>query len=502
MHKHFGKIIISKLTIFLFTLIGCASFLLPEMTIESCTWDKDSVSIVFSIEPDMTSFVKAFSLTEDEHPASGIFSYSGKEVRFFPSGGIKKNYDYVLTVSSSAESAKGYSLGADYCKTFSTRTDIVRPEIISFAPANGSFVTEVPDITISFSEAVARESFETAVSVSPPFSYAKIFFAGDVSVRLVPTEKLKANTLYKITISENLEDCARNALAKEFHTSFYYRHDSDSPLCAFSIKNKNGFQTDTVSGGVYSSVPKDCVIAMDFSKEMNIDSLSSYISITPTASYSIKTNAIDKTHAELVFDSPVWGKTHTFRMRKGVQAVSGNKTESDTHFDICFDAERDKPVEFVKGFLQTGTWSTGSLSDGVHYKTINGESDFSALLFDPVFFPVSSDTACTLYLVFSVSRESAGIDMFSMFDALSIAATNGCCSAVIKTFAVLSADDVSQFPVNELTAPLTDDMSIVKAGLEITNGSKPGIVTITLGDGIRDSIGNTMRAKRIFTFTK
>ncbi|UTD03626.1 Ig-like domain-containing protein [Treponema socranskii subsp. buccale] len=501
MHKSFGKIRIAELIIFSAMLTGCASLLLPEMRVESCTWDKESVSIVFSLEPDMTSIVKAFSLTEDEQPSSGIFSRSGKEVRFFPVGGIKTNYDYVLTVSSSAESEKGYSLGADYCRTFSTRTDSVRPEIISFAPSNGSFVADVPDITISFSEPVARESFEAAVSVSPPFSYAKIFFDGDRSVRLVPTEKPKANTLYKITVSESLEDCARNALAKEFHTSFYYRHDSDLPLCTFSLKNKKGFQTEVLSGGVYSSVPKDCIIGMDFSKEMNIDSLSSYVSIIPTASYSIKTNALDKTHAELVFDAPAWGKTYTFRMRKGVQAVSGNKTESDTNFDICFNAEGDKPVEFVKGFLQTGVWSAGNLSEGVHYKTINGESNFSALLFDPVFFPVSSDTACTLYLVFSVSRESAGIDMLSMFDSLSIAATNGCCSAVIKTFAVLSPDDCAQFPVNELIA-LTDGMSIVKAGLEIRNGSKAGIVTITLGDGIKDSLGNTMRAKRVFTFTK
>ena len=135
MHKSFGKIRIAELIIFSAMLTGCASLLLPEMRVESCTWDKESVSIVFSLEPDMTSIVKAFSLTEDEQPSSGIFSRSGKEVRFFPVGGIKTNYDYVLTVSSSAESEKGYSLGADYCRTFSTRTDSVRPEIISFSPS-------------------------------------------------------------------------------------------------------------------------------------------------------------------------------------------------------------------------------------------------------------------------------------------------------------------------------------------------------------------------------
>ena len=524
MHNYFGKIktaiadsisslikfeifhpfrapIFDLLLIFCVLYAGCASELLPEMSVDSCTWDGDGVSIVFSLEPDMVSVEKAFTLTEDDHPVSGIFSCSGRQVHFFPTGGIKENYDYVVTVSSSAESKNGYSLAGDYCKTFSTRDDKVRPEIVSVIPQNGSAVDDVSGITIRFSEPVTRESFEAAVSVSPHFSYARVFSDGDRTVRLVPMENLKANTLYKITLSESLEDYARNALAKEYLSSFYYRYDSQAPECTFIIKNNKGFEIAAESGGSYDAVPKNCVVDIDFSKEMNIDALSSYISVVPSASYSVKTNGLDKTHASVVFDAPAWKKTYTFRLRKGVQAVSGNGTERDTLFDIRFDAEGDKPVEFVKGFLQTGEWSEGNLSDGVNYKTIAAETNFSALPFDPIFFPPASDTAAALYLVFAVSREAAGIDIFSLFDALSFSATNGCCSVVIKTIFSVSDESAAAFPLNELIVP-AEGMCIVRAGLEITNNSNPGIVTMTVTDGVKDLLGNAMRAKSVFTFTK
>ena len=314
-------------------------------------------------------------------------------------------------------------------------------------------------------------------------------------------ESLKANTLYKITLSESLEDYARNALVKEYLSSFYYRYDTETPECTFIIKNKNGFQTAAENGKSYQAVPKDCAVDIDFSKEMNIDTLSSYISVVPTVSYSVKTNAFDKTHASVVFDAPAWGKTYTFRMRKGVQSAAGNGTERDTGFDIRFDAESDRPVEFVKGFLQTGEWSAGNLSDGVNYKTIAAETNFSTLLFDPMFFPPSSDTAAALYLVFAVSREAAGLDIFSLFDSLAFSATNGCCSIVIKTLFAVPPESSTAFPLNELII-LEDGMCIVRAGFEITNNSNPGIVTMTVGDGVKDSIGNAIRSKNVFTFTK
>lgn len=501
MYNRFGKVKAAVLIIFCLLYAGCASELLPEMSVDSCTWDDDGVSIVFSLEPDMMSVEKAFTLTEDDHPASGIFLCAGKQVRFFPTGGIKINYDYVVTVTSSAESKNGYSLAGDYCKTFSTRNDKVRPEIISVVPQNASAVDEAPAITIRFSEPVTRESFEAAVSVSPPFSYAHVFSDGDRIVRIVPMESLKANTLYKITLSESLEDYARNALAKEYLSSFYYRYDTETPECTFIIKNKNGFQTAAENGKSCQAVPKDCAVDIDFSKEMNIDTLSSYISVVPSVSYSVKTNALDKTHASVVFDAPAWGKTYTFRLRKGVQSVAGNGTERDTVFDIRFDAERDRPVEFVKGFLQTGEWSAGNLSDGVNYKTIAAETNFSTLLFDPVFFPPSSDTAAALYLVFAVSREAAGLDIFSLFDSLAFSATNGCCSIVIKTLFAVPPESSAAFPLNELII-LEEGMCIVRAGLEITNNSNPGIVTMTVGDGVKDSLGNAIRSKNVFTFTK
>ena len=151
--------------------------------------------------------------------------------------------------------------------------------------------------------------------------------------------------------------------------------------------------------------------------------------------------------------------------------------------------------------MQTGEWSEGNLSDGVNYKTIAAETNFSALLFDSVFFPPSSDTAAALYLAFAVSREAADLDVFSLFDALSFSATNGCCSIVIKTLFTVPPESSAAFPVNELIV-LEEGMCIVRAGLEITNNSNPGIVTMTVGDGVKDSLGNAIRSKNVFTFTK
>ena len=66
MYNRFGKVKAAALIIFCLLYAGCASELFPEMSVDSCTWDDDGVSIVFSLEPDMMSVEKAFTLTEDD----------------------------------------------------------------------------------------------------------------------------------------------------------------------------------------------------------------------------------------------------------------------------------------------------------------------------------------------------------------------------------------------------------------------------------------------------
>ena len=53
-------------------------------------------------------------------------------------------------------------------------------------------------------EAGNADELVSAQVISLPFSYAHVFLDGDRIVRIVPMESLKANTLYKITLSESL----------------------------------------------------------------------------------------------------------------------------------------------------------------------------------------------------------------------------------------------------------------------------------------------------------
>lgn len=486
-------------------ILSCGERLMPELEVEDFNWDSEKISIKFSEEPSPVSIHAAFSLTEDGSATTGTFEFKDETIYYYPDNLIRKNYDYTLIISTKAEDTKGRSLTENFIRKFSTREENTPPYIKETSPSTETKLSEQPkEISIEFSEPVTRESFISALSVTPSFDYAISYSDNDSLFKLLPLENLKVNSNYTITVSTSLEDYHRNKLLEEYSFIFTCQEKWTSPAYNIEIIQKDGENKEISNKGFYDSLEKTSILHISFSDEMQLSDAASLFSVSPKCNYSLKTDKLENKYIEISFPAPDWGAEYTILFQGGLKDIYGNKIENDTVFTLCFDNEKDRPVEFVSGYMQTGDW-TSKIIDDLNFKKISGENNFTPIIFSE-YYPAGKTIESMLYLIFSTSKKSEGLLLESLLASISFSNTNSSCTITPKKIQLLTENDYMSFPaenfINDCKNEISGEKSIVAINLEITNTSKSGIITLTLEKKIKDTLGNTMMNDCVFTLNK
>ena len=503
MYKYSACVILFNIILVLFS--GCGEMLLPEMYVNSYTYDKEKFSIQFSDVVDKTSLIRAVSLSEDGQTIACTYEFEGNIARIFPENGIRDNYDYILIISTLAENKRGCSLNKNFVYSISRRKESEKPEIVSVTPGNDSKVqTELNEIVIDFNEGINRESFERSFSIEPSVKYVVDFIDDNKTVIVYPVEALTVNQEYKIRISKNLEDLCRNTLADDYSSMFYYKFDNAKPDLEVTAETN-----DEVL--ILSEVQENKNLCLDtefylrFSKEMKLSNAASFITIIPPLSYSIIKDDYESKFLNLKCSGVEWGKTYSLLINEGFTDTSGNKVNNKRSYRLTFDNEKNRPVTFLEGYFQIDEFIE-NVPEISKFKIINEATNYGNLVFKPVVYPVSEEKNCCVYLVFGCSKESDGIDLFSILDAVQINATNSCCSFDIRTMHVLSDEEIEEEGLrnifSEKLCTTQEKISVVKVLLQLQNSSNEGTVNLILESKIRDTLGNSMLKDKKFIFNK
>jgi hypothetical protein len=135
-----------------------------------------------------------------------------------PSAMLQGSTTYTITISTDARSIEGVALSSLYTFSFTTK-DNTPPTVVSTIPVNGSADVDVnSQILITFSEAMANNTTEDAISVSSG-SINKMGWANN-NKTIILTIDLEPGTTYTVKISTGAKDLAGNTMLKEYVFSF------------------------------------------------------------------------------------------------------------------------------------------------------------------------------------------------------------------------------------------------------------------------------------------
>jgi hypothetical protein len=203
------------------------------------------VTLEFSEGIDVTTFMRAFSLSPD---AAGVLSWSQDRTRceFTPAAPYEWQTEYVVRLADALADADGNRLAEKWESRFFVGSDRVAPrlqEVRSVQGGTPGSPTLAPDdpaapglevtggwecawgFRLTFNEQVSRTSVEQSLLLEPGFGFA-IEPAADAAVSFVlePTERLAWDTVYTLAVRAGVEDMSGNTTTDA--VVFHFRTDA------------------------------------------------------------------------------------------------------------------------------------------------------------------------------------------------------------------------------------------------------------------------------------
>lgn len=480
------KIIISGL---LFMMESCTGFLLPAFEINEYDHDDEYLNFIFSDVVNADSFIRNFSIKEDGADVDGTFNIDGNNVKFYPLEGIKYNYEYEIIIDENVEANDGRSLKNKFYWSFNNRKETIRPWIVSGqsvgtkSEAEGLFNYE-----INFSEPIDEDSVIDSISIKPSIDYTVEFSEDGTTCRIYSLKTLDMSKDYILCINENVMDLCRNSMKEKFIDVVSMKKCDEEPIVTFFC---NGNLIDQNS--LNENLQKECDVELLFDRKVDMDVISSYVSVVPkNVSYKVDPDYVKKDRLSVSFNVN-YGTECLLVLEKGVKDLYGNTIKEDKEIKLCFNNEKNRTVEFISAYIQTG--------DGVFQK-LDMDNIFTCLNFDPTYYPADGTVnQCVLLLFFMTSEYSEGVDLYSAMKSIYFNTSNSCCTVTPKKVDSMSQSILEDFGYGEID-PSGGKYSGIRYVLNMNNQSRNGLFEIIIGKDLKDSLGNTIDGKISLAYNK
>lgn len=476
--------------IFSLLICSCGTFVFPPLEISTTELGKDFVCVTFSRQPDRGSIETAFSFLEDNIEMKGVFSFKNEKVFYYLEKEISDGHEYILSISNVAEDVNGYSLQKDYVEKFIKKEDFESPEILSITPENEVKQEDTLEkITIKFSESIDCESFKEAFLLTPSTDYFLKWNEDNTIVDIQFNNAIIPNKDYVIKISTALKDLNNNFLKNDYKSVFHYQIDLVNPdFLLYSIYEDDESEMNMSS---INSLFMDSELQIRFSKQIVGTSIASYLEVNPPLNFEVNFDSHTRDVVNLKFtEKPIWGEKYYIKISEGISDLSSRKTSESKLYEFIFDKEKNRPVTFLKGFIQNEKDSFEEISDSKRYGLIT----FDVSYFDTTIDDVKGE----LYLGFRISKEADSLDYISLLKNVSLSSTNNCISFLMKKMKILTQEEVLQSPIKDkkFTEEESEDwnIKIIKVDLAVENSNvNPfGLITLSLDSGVCDNLKNTM----------
>ena len=207
----------------------------------------------------LTINAQSFILRQGNQVIPGLVTYKGLTATFTPVNVLNPNLTYTATITTLAKNIPGVPLNANYVWTFKTTT-IPAPTVISTDPTSNAinvslnkvisanFSTLMDPTTINTSSFLVRQGSNT---IAGTVSYI------GTTASFVPTNPLKSNTLYTVTITSAVKSIMGVSMAANYVWSF----------TTVTVLPPTVISTDPINNAINVSLNK--IISASFSVPMD-----------------------------------------------------------------------------------------------------------------------------------------------------------------------------------------------------------------------------------------
>ncbi|MDR2110351.1 MAG: Ig-like domain-containing protein [Spirochaetaceae bacterium] len=452
----------------------------------------ETVSLLFTRDPDRTSVEEAFSLTEDGKALKGVFSWEGRRLVFRPAAPLEKNRDYRVVVAAEAHDDRGVSMDQKFEAPFSTRPAGDRPRILSISPPEGGRMNDLRGrVSIEFSQAVHIDSCFNAVSFYP--SVGGSWTLEDQGRRAVftPSEPWIVGTRYRISVSSGFLSVTGLALGQDYVSRFTPGDDDVPPVLIAA------YALDAGGNRVFPLVPEEsgaapenplwegtCRVILDFSEPVDTVSLRSRFLPEPSLGLTMETPA--GYAPSVIFrlnEKPAYQSRFLFKLNPGVRDEAGNESSGAVIFRIYVGGSSSKPPSLIGirlplvpgGAVEAAQKAVDfSLGDAFSGLPITAGTDQ---------YPYDGSGVSTWIELYFDTAPGAELNPFSLMDLFRVDAANGAISFSPQKV------ETSMFTW-ENPRPGWEIYRRVEIRGILINRTKSGMVTFYIGSGLEDTLGN------------
>lgn len=446
------------------------------------------VALAFSQEPDRTSVERSFSLSENSRIVSGHFSWSGSRMIFNPASPLEANRDYLIVLKTGAQDTRGLSLERQFEAAFTTRPGTTRPRLVETVPLDGDIMAEERGpVELLFSSPMDRSSLQY-LSFSPAVSGVWALEGEGRRAVFTPSENWTSGREYRLNAGTELADAADLETGRPYvlHFSAGTDRTGPEPPAAYALDPGGNIVLvlEPFDGSVAENRgwERSYRLKLVFSEPVDTASVSAALDSTPALGMILESPpGYEDTLVYRFSNAPAYGSSFTLTLGKTVRDRSGNTMAAQTLWHIRADGGASSPP-VLKGMrfpLFPGA------AAGADLAVFTPENQFADLPVRGEHYPFDTGVNTWMELYFALSPEVPGVsvDPFSLMDVFRMNTTNGALSFSPREVRI------SGFTLPDPAAGWEGLCRVEIRGV-LTNKPYTGMVTVEVGAGLGDSLGN------------
>ncbi|MDR1142622.1 MAG: Ig-like domain-containing protein [Spirochaetaceae bacterium] len=443
------------------------------------------VALAFSQEPDKTSVERSFSLSENSRIVSGHFSWSGSRMIFNPASPLEADRDYLIVLKTGAQDTKGLSLERQFEAAFTTRPGTTRPRLLETVPPDGGIMAEERGpVELFFSSPMDRSSLQY-LSFSPAISGVWALEGDGRRAVFTPSENWTVDREYRLSAGTELADAADLETGRPYVLHFSAGTDRTGPelLAAYAVdpEGNSTLVLEPFDGSASENRgwERTCRLKLVFSEPVDTVSVGAALDSTPALGMILESSpGYEDTLVYRFSDAPAYGSSFTLSLEKTVRDRSGNTMAARILWYIRADGGASSPP-VLKGMrfpLFPGA------AEGADLAVFTPENQFADLPVRGEYYPFDTGVSTWIELYFALSP-GAVVDTFSLMNVFRMTATNGALSFSPREIRI------SGFTLSDPAAGWEGLCRVEIRGV-LTNKPYTGMVTVEVGAGLSDSLGN------------
>lgn len=422
-----------------------------------------SFSLLFSASPNKSSIEQSCRLYREEQQVPLRFQWEGDTLAIQPIREIEKNRSYRLEITG-GEDTRGNSLREPLDLAYFTGRENENPRLLHHHPLDGETIeSDRGAVILTFSEPISIPSFYSAYTISPEI-------AGDYSweddgrvLRFIPHQPYHRGIEYRVTLNTDCRDLSGNPLLRDIGFSFLLPSPSPLEIIEILADPSGVVLEETETRYINTGLEKKDSLICTFSRPARPEEMEGLAGIVPYASHDVLW-AEDHGSCRVFFeDALTYGDVYELSM--------GEET-----FRFIVDGAYSLPLE-VGGVAFCNDLTLPS----PHFQELSLNDNLSVM---------SSENACfDLYIIHSAYTD---LSIPSILEAFRFTVSN---SAIDYSFKEMEAGAISPPPLNLYPAGPGEEkrITVLRFLLSISESFNPGILSLSLLPGAKDSNGNTLK---------